>query len=1316
VSELAAGTAVAGYRIEGVIGRGSSGSVYVARELVLDRRVALKVLLPEVTADERFRERFLRESRLAASLEHPSIIPIYAAGEVEGLVYLAMRLVEGGDLRALVEQEGALDPDRALSILRQVADALDAAHRRGLVHRDVKPANILVDESERAFLCDFGLARHAATVDSVTRDSPFAGTIEYIAPEQIHGEEIDGRVDVYALGCVLFECLTGAPPFRRPNELATVLAHLNEEPPSLTELREELAPELDAVVRRALAKSPEDRYPGALDLVEDARRAAGAGGGPSVPASATRPPQLRTFLIADVRGYTSYTAQHGDEAGAELAAAFGRLARDVFSRRDGRLIELRGDEALAVFDSARHALQAAVELQEKVAGEALARGIGIGLDAGEAVPVGRGFRGAALNTAARLCARAGPGEILASEGVVHLAGAVSGVAYGLRRPERLKGLARTVTAVEVHPAGERLGPQRRRRVFARARATSGRVRALAGATLVAVLSGVALLIVLLGGGENALAANTLGVLSARSGQTTASIEPAPEIGGFINDANGFWGITAGGRVLQRIDGRARALGRQFALPTSPAAFATRVAFDSIWASHPQEPKLLRIDPRYGRIAQTIRLPLPEEGPGPQNAQGVAVTDEAVWVAYGYPKRIGRYDPGTGRVTSRRLGSGAFYQARVAAAGDLVWVVDSDGRHLIRVDPRDGSIAATGRLHPGVVDDVRVAGGFLWVAMHSDGGVWQIDRTGDVVGKVATGEVPYALATGADALWVANANSGTITRIDPSTGRTRTFRTRHRPVAIGVTGREVWVFVGLGAADARARLAGSNVVRAAAVGDPYSSTDPSTFTGLPSLVLHYATDARLMDYRPARDGTATVVPDVAAAPPKVLDGGRLWVFRVRKGFRFSPPSGESVTAEAVRYSIERAISPQLSNPYCRDLLLSDVAGLKAYTDGKAPHVSGVVARGDEVRIRLVAPSWTLPARLAMPCFSIVPLGTPIAPDGLEEPIPSAGPYYVDYRLPNFQLVLKKNPNYGGSKPQRVDGVIVTESLNPARAAESVAQNKADELVAEDDSGAPALAPGGRYERSYGKPGPRQRFFRVPANGTRFLQFNTLEGPFADARIRRAAALALDRRALAELTNGSPRGLLLPPGIPGYDPRNVFGPHPAVARARALLDGRHVRVLVLADAANPDSEPVMREVRRDLERVGFEVQPHLDADPPAFARRGRPRVDAFLSGWIADYPDASSFFDLLDPRVTDEFFTPLFRDQRWIGRMKAAARLRGTARAAAYRRLDVALARGPLPVAAFAVFGSPPQLFSARVRCRTFLAFFGGLVDPTSLCLH
>jgi serine/threonine protein kinase len=197
--DVTTGTRVAGYRIVRLLGQGGTGAVYLAVDEQLDRPVALKVLPLELCRDERFRQRFLREARTAAGIEHPGIVPIYAAGEADGLLFLAMRHVSGADLRHLLERDGRLELGRAIRILAPVADALDAAHAEGLVHRDVKPGNILVDEDDRAFLADFGLAKHAATVNSLSREGAFSGTIDYIAPEQIEGAEVDGRADVYAL-------------------------------------------------------------------------------------------------------------------------------------------------------------------------------------------------------------------------------------------------------------------------------------------------------------------------------------------------------------------------------------------------------------------------------------------------------------------------------------------------------------------------------------------------------------------------------------------------------------------------------------------------------------------------------------------------------------------------------------------------------------------------------------------------------------------------------------------------------------------------------------------------------------------------------------------------------------------------------------------------------------------------------------------------------------------------------------------------------------------------------------------------------------
>ena len=1314
MSELAAGTALAGYRIERLIGHGSSGSVYCAVELSLDRRVALKVLLPELAADERFRGRFLHESRIAASLEHPHIVPIYTAGESDGRVYIAMRLVEGKDLGKLIDAEGSLDPARAVAIVAQVADALDAAHRRGLVHRDVKPGNVLVDDADRAYLCDFGLARHATTVDSATRDAAFAGTIEYVSPEQINGEDIDGRSDVYALGCVLYECLTGMPPFRRSTEVATVLAHLNEDPPASA------VPQLDSVVRRALQKSPDDRYESTLEFAAAARDAAGES--PVAQAREVTAPRLRTFLIADVRGYTRYTHEHGDEAGAALASAFARVTRDVVARREGRLIELRGDEALVVFESARQALRAAVEIQQRVAEAELPRGVGIGLDAGEAVPVGKGFRGTALNMAARLCSRARAGEVLASEGVVHLAGTVEGVSYGLRRLERVKGVDRPISAFEVDAADRAHGRQLWRRLTTRVRATSFRARVAAAAAVAALIgAGVAALVVA-GGSEAGLPANSLAVLDGGTGKREGVVESATDVFGLIEDGRnrGFWGITAGGRVLQEIDAHARTLGRQVALPVSPYWYAPSVAFGAIWASDPQEPELLRIDPRYGRVAATLKLPRGEEADGPQNAQGVATSADAVWVAYGYPKRIARYDPDTGRIISRALGerAGAFYDALVAAEGDVIWVVDRQGRRLLRVDPDDATVVASGRLHSGWVEDARVVDGILWVAMQGDGGVWQVDGSGETLGRIPTGDRPFALASkpNGSALWVANANSGSVTRIDTTSGRAETFETGHRPLALGLSGSELWVFLGLGAADTRSRVSGSRVVRQATVGNPYFSIDPSTFGGVGPLVLNYVTGARLMDYRPARDGSARIVPDIAAAAPTSPDG-RTWTFRIRKGFRFSPPSGEAVTAETLRYSIERALSPKLDNSYCRDGLMPDIVGGQAYAEGKAQHVSGLRAHGDTLQIALVAPSWTLPARVAMPCFSAVPIGTPVAPDGLEEPIPSAGPYYVDVNLSDFQLVLKKNPNYAGTRPQRVDGVVVTESLSPAEAGELVTRGEADYAYDDTEPATPAFAPGGTYDRRFGGTAPgRPHYVRAPASLTRFLFFNSVRGPFRDVRLRRAVALAVDRRAFANLYLSAPRSLFLPPGIPGYAKQDVYPVEPHIAQARALVGKRRIRVLVTGDAANPQLEPATRQLRKDLARIGIDVAVRLVPDPWSLAKGSTPRVDMLVEGWAADYPDAWQYFTaILDRREGIGFYPAFFTDEKWLGEIRRVARIKGEARARAYRQLDLDLARGPIPMTALVVTTSPPQLFSSRVTCQTFLPMFFGLADPTSLCL-
>ena len=274
-TELSPGDVVAGFRIEALVGNGAMAEVYRARDAA-DRVVALKLLDDVLARDQRFRQRFLRESEVAASLEHPNIVRTLDSGEAAGRLYLAMEYVDGSDLRRLLHDEGRLDPDRAVAIVGQVAGALDTAHAAGLVHRDVKPGNILVltgPDGDHAYVCDFGLARHVSSVSSLTGDRGFVGTIDYVPPEQIEGGAIDGRADVYSLGCVLYECLVGVRPFDRDSELSTVFAHLNEPPPKATDERPELPAAFDEVFATALAKSPDARYSSCGELAMAARAA-----------------------------------------------------------------------------------------------------------------------------------------------------------------------------------------------------------------------------------------------------------------------------------------------------------------------------------------------------------------------------------------------------------------------------------------------------------------------------------------------------------------------------------------------------------------------------------------------------------------------------------------------------------------------------------------------------------------------------------------------------------------------------------------------------------------------------------------------------------------------------------------------------------------------------------------------------------------------------------------------------------------------------------------------------------------------------------
>ncbi len=424
--ELTTGSTFARYRIEALVGRGGMGVVYRATDLQLGRPVALKLISPDLAGEERFRARFLRESRVAASLDHPNVLPIYEAGEADGQLFIAMRYVDGKDLGALLADEGTLAPERALGIAAQVAAALDAAHDEGLVHRDVKPGNVLLDSSEHAYLTDFGLTKQLGGASTAT--GHVVGTFAYLAPEQIRGETVEGRTDGYALACVLYECLAGEPPFRRETEAETLWAHMQEEPPALPDY-----PALVPVWAKALAKTLDERYPTCRQLVDAAREAlrTGAAG-------------VATIMFTDVEGSTALTARLGDVAARELIEEQRRVVREEVARHGGRVIDSIGDGFMVAFESTRQSLLCALTVQERMA----ERGresperelrLRIGLNAGEVLERGGHPFGAAVNAAQRIAAAARGGQVVASDSVRQLAGTTPGLSFRDRGRVRLKG-------------------------------------------------------------------------------------------------------------------------------------------------------------------------------------------------------------------------------------------------------------------------------------------------------------------------------------------------------------------------------------------------------------------------------------------------------------------------------------------------------------------------------------------------------------------------------------------------------------------------------------------------------------------------------------------------------------------------------------------------------------------------------------------------------------------------------------------------------------------------------------------------------------
>ena len=931
----------------------------------------------------------------------------------------------------------------------------------------------------------------------------------------------------------------------------------------------------------------------------------------------SRDADVHAFLIADVRGYTAFTQERGDEEAGRLAGRFAQVTRSVVEANRGNVLELRGDEALVVFGSPRSAIRGAIALQQRfveetIADPSLPLTVGIGLDAGEAVPIEGGYRGGALNVAARLCSLARAGEVLASREIVHLARRVDGVRFTERGQAELKGLDQPVHVVAVRSEdrdeAQSIAP------FVRSAAPSPRrrwkVAAVVAFAVVAALVAVPL-IARDAEGTSEIAPNSIGVLDQESGDLIATIGLEDRPGAVAASADAVWVTNPDVGTVTRIDPDERAVVDSIKVGENPTGIA--VGFDAVWVVNSGGPSVSRISPDTNEVVDTIKV-----GNGPA---GIAISERAVWVTNRFDATISRIEPDGGEVVD--IPVGGFDPRGIAVGFGSVWVGLAGSSTVVRVDPETNSVTqpiGVGNA-PG---SMAASADAVWVVNTLDDTVSRISPdTNSVVETIGVGKGPAEVAVVQGAVWVANEAEGTLSRIDPGQPPVRRIVIGSVPQGLARVNDEVWVSVRGTATSHRGgtlRLVSS---------EPPPSLDTAVAYDIFSPPLLHLLGDGLVSFQPIGGTNPTLVPDLATSVPTPTDGGRTYRFELRSHIRYS--NGEVVSPADFGRAIERVFHLESGGI---SLFTGLVGGKACESEPRTCDLSRGIETDDlTITFHLLEPDPEFLYKLTMGFAHPVPPSTPDE-EQVTAGIPGTGPYMLEAPMTDERLTLVRNRHFrvwSSAQPDGyVDRIEWTFGVEPQAQVEAVAAGDAD--LAFEAAGS------GRLEELFAR-FPAQ-VHTSPLARTYFITLNTESPPFDDLGVRRAMNLALDRDRVVQIFGGQgaaiPTCQQLPPNFPGYVPYCPYTMDPAP-------EG-------LGTWAAPDLERAKRTISRSGTagmRVVFEWPPAYWREAPRLGEymvevlgqlgyRGResrfspeaydrPReFQMALNGFAADYPAASNFF--------------------------------------------------------------------------------------------